>query len=93
MTVEMMGVMIPILGIGLGFVAVIGGYWMQNQKMKLKMFEAQGGADAAANRVTQVELEKLKERVAILERLVTDDDRRLAGDIERLRAGPESGGV
>lgn len=93
MTVEMMGVMIPILGIGLGFVAVLGGFWIKHQQIKMRIAEAQGGAEAAANRVTQVELEKLKERVAVLERLLTDDDRRLAGEIDRLRAGPGSGGA
>jgi hypothetical protein len=82
--VELIGVMIPILGIGLGFVAVIGAYWMQNQKMKLRMIEAQGGAESAANLVTQVELEKLRERVAVLERLITDEDRRVASEISRL---------
>ena len=28
---------------------------------------------------------RLKDRVAVLERLLTDDDRKLAGEIERLR--------
>lgn len=84
MTVEMMGVMIPILGIGLGFVAVLGGFWIKHQQIKMRIVEAQGGADAAANRVTQAELEKLKERVAVLERLITDEDRRLASEIGRL---------
>jgi hypothetical protein len=82
--VQLIGVMIPILGIGLGFVAVIGAYWMQNQKMKLRMFEAQRGADSAANLATQTELEKLRERVAVLERLITDEDRRVASEISRL---------
>jgi hypothetical protein len=31
------------------------------------------------------ELHRLKDRVAVLERLMTDDDRKLAGEIERLR--------
>ena len=84
MTVEMMGVMIPILGIGLGFVAVLGGYWIKHQQIKVRIAEAQGGAEAAANRVTQAELERLKERVAVLERLITDEDRRLASEIGRL---------
>lgn len=38
-----------------------------------------GGAE------THAELERLRKRVAVLEQLVTDDDRRLAGDIEKLR--------
>lgn len=31
------------------------------------------------------EMDKLKDRVRVLEKLVTDDDRRLADEIERLR--------
>ncbi len=85
MTVEMMGVMIPIFGIGLGLVAVLGGFWIKGQKLKLEMMQARGGADAAANQVTQAELERLKDRVAVLERLLTDEDRRLAGEINRLK--------
>lgn len=38
----------------------------------------------AADDATQSELASLRARVATLERLVTDDDRRLAGEIARL---------
>lgn len=34
---------------------------------------------------TQAELARLKDRVQVLEKLVTDDDRKLADEIERLR--------
>ena len=34
---------------------------------------------------TSAEVAKLKDRVRVLERLVTDDDRKLAGQIESLR--------
>ncbi|HVY89028.1 MAG TPA: hypothetical protein VG942_09190 [Hyphomonadaceae bacterium] len=85
---DILGLMIPILGIGLGFVAVLGGFWIKGQKMKLEMLQAQGGAEAAANRVTQAELEKLKDRVAVLEKLITDEDRRVASEISRLSSGP-----
>lgn len=79
------GVFIPILGIMCGIIAILSGVWIKNQKIKLEMMQAQGGADAAANRATQAELEKLKDRVAVLERLLTDDDRRLASEISRLQ--------
>jgi hypothetical protein len=39
---------------------------------------------------TRAELASLRGRVATLERLVTDDDRRLAGEIERLRPATPS---
>lgn len=34
---------------------------------------------------TSAELDRLRKRVSVLERLLTDDDRRLASEIERLR--------
>jgi hypothetical protein len=36
---------------------------------------------------TQVEMAKLRERVQVLERLATDEDRRVASEISRLGAG------
>ncbi|HEV7692066.1 MAG TPA: hypothetical protein VGO52_14615 [Hyphomonadaceae bacterium] len=80
------GVFIPILGIMCGIIAVLGSIWIKNQKLKLEMMREQGGTDALANKVTQAELEKLKDRVAVLERLLTDDDRRLANEISRLQS-------
>lgn len=90
MSLEMMGVMIPILGITVGLVAVIGSFWIKSQQIKLKIAEAQGGAEAVASRVTQAELEKLRDRVAVLERLITDDDRRVANEINRLRGSEDA---
>ena len=69
-----------------GIIAIVGGIWIKNQKLKLEMMREQGGTDALANKVTQAELEKLKDRVAVLERLLTDDDRRLANEISRLQS-------
>jgi len=84
-------ILIPFFGMTIGLIAVLGGIWTSHQKMKLKIAEAQGGAEAAASRATQMELEKLKERVAVLERLITDEDRRLAGEISQLGAGNPRG--
>jgi len=52
----------------------------QEKKLKLQRDLAISGGEA-----TRAELESLRERVAVLERLLTDDDRKLAGEIERLR--------
>lgn len=78
------GVFIPILGILLGMVAVVGGLLLKSQKLKLEMMR-ETGASSAVQDDTARELQKLKDRVAVLERLLTDDDRKLAGEIERLR--------
>jgi hypothetical protein len=60
----------------------------QEKKLKLQRDLAiSGGAQTSA------ELESLRQRVAVLERLLTDDDRRLAGEIERLRRDATQTGV
>ena len=87
-----LGVMIPILALFIGLVGTIGGIWLKGQKLKLEQIQAQGGADAAANKVTQAELEKLRDRVAVLEKLITDEDRRLSSEISRLSSGPGARG-
>lgn len=82
------GVFIPILGIMCGILAIAGSFWIKSQKMKLEMMREQRGSDAAHGEV-MAELHRLKERVAVLERLATDGDRKLAGEIERLRRGED----
>jgi phage shock protein B len=38
----------------------------------------------------QAQIDRLTERVAVLEKLVTDDDRRLSREIDSLRGRPEA---
>ncbi len=78
------GVLIPILGIFCGIIAIVGNIWVRSQRLKLDIMRAQRG-DAAAQGEATGELQRLKARVAVLERLLTDDDRKLANEIERLR--------
>jgi hypothetical protein len=85
MTPQLVGVFIPIMGMLLGLVAIIGGFRNQSQKMKLRMMELQAGSSVVQDETTK-DLQRLKDRVAVLERLLTDDDRKLAGEIERLRS-------
>jgi len=77
--------LIPILGIMCGLVAIIANAALRSQKMKLEMMRDQRISGASEQEMMR-ELTLLKNRVAVLEKLVTDEDRRLAGDIERLRS-------
>ena len=52
----------------------------QEKKLKLQRDIAQAGGDEM-----RAEVENLRQRVAVLERLATSEDLRLAGEIERLR--------
>ena len=52
----------------------------QEKKLKLQRDLAQAG-----DHEMRAEIESLRERVAVLERLATSEDLRLAGEIERLR--------
>jgi uncharacterized protein with GYD domain len=82
--IEYFGVMIPILGISLGFFAV----WTQHrQKMiKLRIQELQTAKDARGTAPEQARaVNELKERVGVLERIVTEGGYDLAHKIEALR--------
>jgi len=78
-------ILIPILGIMCGLVAIIANAALRSQKIKLEMMRDQRISGASEQEMMR-ELTLLKNRVAVLEKLVTDEDRRLAGDIERLRS-------
>jgi uncharacterized protein with GYD domain len=82
--IEYFGVMIPILGISLGFFAV----WTQHrQKMiKLRIQELTAAQSAHGVAPEQArEVKALQERVRVLERIVTDGGYDLANKIEALR--------
>jgi hypothetical protein len=68
-----------------GMIAIIANAALRAQKMKLDMMREQRVSGASEQEMMR-ELSLLKDRVAVLEKLVTDDDRRLANDIERLRS-------
>jgi len=63
------------------------GIKLERDKEKSKRAGMGGEADQLRGVVGELhqDVAKLKERVRVLEKLVTDDDRRLADEIERLR--------
>lgn len=78
------GVLIPILGVLCGLVAIIISGIHKSQKMKLEMLREERASGASSNEMMN-EIQRLKDRVAVLERLATDGERKLAGEIDRLR--------
>lgn len=82
--IEYFGVMIPILGISLGFFAV----WTEHQRkmVRLRIEELNVAKDARSIEPEQSrEIAELRERVKVLERIVTDGGYDLAHKIEALR--------
>lgn len=77
--------LIPLAGIGM---VTFLGY------TKIKQRAGAGNADAArletVVREMAGDMEKLRERVQVLEKLATDGDRNLANEIERLRGRPDA---
>lgn len=67
--------------------AIISVSSYMEKKLKLQREQLKSGGDElrAQLAATLSELERMRERMAVMERLVTDDDRRLSSDIERLR--------
>ncbi|RYD94479.1 MAG: hypothetical protein EOP61_21585 [Sphingomonadales bacterium] len=73
----------------LGFTLIVVKWGLAHEEKRLAV-KANGGADFQRMEhvlaATQAEMTNLRERVQVLERLATDDDRKLASDIERLRS-------
>lgn len=78
-------ILIPIVAIGGGIMVALRG-------MKLKHAQIMARSGAHTDQFQGVigemhnEITRLKDRVAVLEKLVTDDDRKLADEISRLRS-------
>jgi len=87
MDIGTMVVVIVLVVLGFSLLVVKWGLAHEEKRMAMK---ATGGADFQRMEqmlaATQTEMAGLRERVQVLERLATDDDRKLASDIERLRA-------
>lgn len=66
---------------------VTGGMKVEREKIRAKARGYGDEADALRGVVGEMhqDITKLKDRVRVLEKLVTDDDRRLADEIDRLR--------
>lgn len=81
-----------IVGFGVLMPLIIGGFSLQEKKIKLQRELAQmGGGDLRRELdETKAEVTRLKDRIAVLERLATNEDVRLASQIDRLRR-PEAG--
>ena len=76
------------LGICCGLAAIIINGMLRSQKMKLELAQTQGVSSASEAEMMR-EIQRLKDRVNVLERLATDGDRKLAGEIESLRRSEE----
>ncbi len=81
--------LIPILGISCGLLAIFGGVFVKpwiRLKEKQKIIEANQVAEKAAQYASRQAV--LEERVAVLERIITDQGYSLAKEIEELRSLP-----
>lgn len=81
--------LIPLLGISVGLVAVIGGVivkpWLAHREKRMEL-EAKMIAEKAAQYASQTG--SLEQRVRVLERIVTDRGIDVADEIEKLRDQP-----
>lgn len=73
-----MGAAAGLFGVALAVMGTVIAYLVY-QYQRAKLAGRLGAGDSV-----NAEVEQLKRRVATLEQLVTDDDRRLAGEISRL---------
>ena len=77
-------VIVIVAGVGGVLAIVLAG--IKHDEVKLRLQLAASAADASEPALAS-EVARLKERVIVLEKLVTNEDRKLANDIEHLRRG------
>jgi len=86
---EISPLLIPIFGISCGMIAIIGGVfikpWLALKQRRMEL-EAQMVAEKAAQYAAHTD--RLEQRVAVLERILTDRSTQLGEEIERLRDAP-----
>lgn len=86
---DLMTMIVVVVLVVLGFSLIVVRWGLAHEEKRMAM-KTSGGADFQRMEqvlaATQAELVRLRERVQVLEKLATDDDRKLASDIERLRA-------
>ena len=87
-----MGELIPIVGIIMGCMIPISAIWAKHQQKVAAMqrgiiLDDRGNpvASANSNAAIDAEVKELRERVKVLERIVTDGGYNLANEIEALR--------
>ena len=81
-------VIVIVAGIGGVLGIVLTG--IRHEEIKLKLKLAAAAPDAAGTALAN-EVSRLRDRVAVLEKLVTNEDRKLASEIEHLRQGEHAG--
>ncbi|RYD94477.1 MAG: hypothetical protein EOP61_21575 [Sphingomonadales bacterium] len=76
-----------VIAVAAPFAMVVAIVWIvqQGKSKRAEVFRGRSSQDDAIIGSMQQQIDKLTDRVAVLERLVTDDDRRLAREIDSLR--------
>ena len=85
---DMMTMIVTIVAVSCGFTLIVVRWGLAHEEKKMALQAGQGDVARleqilAAN---QAEMAKLRDRVQVLERLVTDEDRNLASEINRLKS-------
>lgn len=84
--------------LGVIIISTVGGIITSGMKLERHRLRSKAQSGEAEEMKALIgdmhgEISKLKQRVQVLERLATDDDRKLAADIERLRRQETGPGV
>jgi uncharacterized protein HemX len=85
MAIEYLGVMIPILAIVLGISLGFFGVWTQHKQKLAKLQLEAAATNGAGGAEHEQEIRELRDRVQVLERIVTDGSYTVASQIEALR--------
>ena len=83
-----MGLLVPIIGVSIPVIALLRTPFRQWMAHKERRLEIEAGRTAERAAQYAAKTERLEQRVAVLERILTDRSANLSDEIERLRDRP-----
>ncbi len=82
------GVLVPLIGVSIPLAAILSGPFKRWIEFKERQVQAASSETAEKAAQYAARSERLEQRVAVLERILTDRSSSLADEIERLRDAP-----
>jgi uncharacterized protein YlxW (UPF0749 family) len=91
---DMMTMIVVVIAMVAAFILIVTRMAFKHEESQMQSLKGKSANDSEFARLesilaaNQTEMAKLRDRVQVLERLVTDEDRNLAGEIDRLKSQP-----
>ena len=91
---DLMTMIVVVIAMVAAFILIVTRMAFKHEENQMQALKGKAAGETDVARLEHIlaanhaEMAKLRDRVQVLERLVTDEDRNLAGEIDRLKSQP-----